>query len=57
MSGIPGRAIISEAEAHKLEMKPVEDYSLIPGQGITGVIEGKKIFAGNRKHGFLWYRY
>ncbi|HHU23388.1 MAG TPA: heavy metal translocating P-type ATPase [Clostridiales bacterium] len=50
MSGHPlAEPIISEAEAHKLEMKPVEDYSLIPGQGITGVIEGKKIFAGNRK--------
>ncbi|MGI5936960.1 MAG: heavy metal translocating P-type ATPase [Oscillospiraceae bacterium] len=50
MSGHPlAEPIIAEAEARSLELKPVQDFKLIPGQGITGVIEGRLISAGNRR--------
>jgi heavy metal translocating P-type ATPase len=49
MSGHPfAEAILAEAE-NGIILKEVEDFSLIPGQGITGVMEGKSCYAGNRK--------
>ena len=50
LSGHPlSLPIIAEAEAMNIALKEVEDYKLIPGQGITGTIDGKVCFAGNRK--------
>ena len=50
MSGHPlAQPIVAEAETMKIALKDVTGYQLIPGQGITGMIDGKPCFAGNRK--------
>lgn len=50
MSGHPlADPIIAEVEASGLVLEAVEDYRLIPGQGITGMVNGIKSYAGNRK--------
>jgi Cu2+-exporting ATPase/Cu+-exporting ATPase len=49
-SGHPlAQPIIAAAEALDISTKETDDYVLIPGQGITGTIEGKPCFAGNIK--------
>ena len=42
-------AIVSEAEKEGLSFLPVSDFRQIPGQGITGQIEGEVCLAGNRR--------
>ena len=42
-------AIVSEAEQSGLSFLPVSDFKQLPGQGITGVIDGKSCLAGNRR--------
>lgn len=42
-------AIVSEAEKRDLEYLSVNDFSQIPGQGITGIIDGQLCLAGNRR--------
>lgn len=42
-------AIVSEAEKEGLSFLPVSDFCQIPGQGITGQIEGEVCLAGNRR--------
>lgn len=50
MSGHPlADPIMAEAAARGLPLPEVADYSLIPGQGITGVISGARYRAGNKK--------
>jgi len=50
LSGHPlSLPIIAEAETMNITLKEVAGYKLIPGQGITGTIDGKVCFAGNRK--------
>lgn len=50
MSGHPlADAIVAKAENDGIVLKAIDDFSLIPGQGITGIIEGKRCYAGNRK--------
>ena len=50
LSGHPlAPPIIAEAENSNISLKEVDDYRLIPGQGISGTIEGKLCLAGNRK--------
>ncbi|MCL2816497.1 MAG: copper-translocating P-type ATPase, partial [Oscillospiraceae bacterium] len=41
--------IIAEAEALNIKFKEVNEYKLIPGQGITGIIDNKRCYAGNKK--------
>lgn len=50
LSGHPlAQSIISAAEKAQMDFLPVENYALIPGQGITGTIQGDLCYAGNRK--------
>lgn len=50
MSGHPlADAIVKKAKEEEIVTVEVSGYELIFGQGISGIIEGKKIFAGNRK--------
>ncbi len=50
MSGHPlAEPIVSEAENKGAAFEAVEDYRLIPGQGIVGKINGIPCYAGNRK--------
>lgn len=44
-----GEAIVKAAEEKNLEIKKVEGFKAIPGQGIQVVIDGKQILLGNRK--------
>ena len=41
--------IIQKAAEWKLEPLEVQEYRAVPGQGITGTVDGKKCLAGNRK--------
>ena len=42
-------AIVAEAEKLGCESLRVSDFNQIPGQGITGIIEGKLVLVGNRR--------
>ena len=42
-------AIVAEAEKTGYANLSVSDFSQIPGQGITGVIQGELVLAGNRR--------
>ncbi|MBQ8359194.1 MAG: cadmium-translocating P-type ATPase [Oscillospiraceae bacterium] len=42
-------AIVAEAEKTGYTSLPVSDFEQIPGQGITGVIHGQLVLAGNRR--------
>lgn len=42
-------AIVFEAEKEGISLLPVSDFRQIPGQGITGHIEGESCLAGNRR--------
>ena len=42
-------AIVSEAENRKLTYLSVSDFNQIPGQGITGIVDGQLCLAGNRR--------
>ena len=42
-------AIMKEAESRALEQLSVESFETLPGLGISGIIEGRQIFVGNRK--------
>ena len=42
-------AIVSEAENRNLTYLSVSDFNQIPGQGITGIIDGQLCLAGNRR--------
>ncbi|KAI4453182.1 atp7 isoform b [Holotrichia oblita] len=41
--------IIAKAKADNIPLSEVNDYELIPGQGLSGTISGVKHYAGNRK--------
>jgi len=50
MSGHPlAEPIVARAEAVGVSAKEVQDYELIPGQGIVGTLDGLQCYAGNRK--------
>ena len=42
-------AIVAEAERRELTYLSVSDFNQIPGQGITGIIDGQLCLAGNRR--------
>lgn len=42
-------AIVTEAGTKSLSFLPVTDFKQIPGQGITGLIDGQLCLAGNRR--------
>lgn len=41
--------IVSRAQEEGLSLKAVEDYKLIPGEGLMGRLEGRLCYAGNRR--------
>ena len=50
MSGHPlAEPIIAEAEKRGLVLLEVEDYEMIPGQGLDGTIDGDRCLGGNLK--------
>ena len=42
-------AIVKDARGHKLSLRDVSDFKAVPGQGVTGVVDGAKLMLGNRK--------
>ena len=42
-------AIVAEAERRELTYLSVSDFNQIPGQGITGIVDGQLCLAGNRR--------
>lgn len=42
-------AIVQKAEEEKLTLSKVEKFTAIPGHGVAGLIERKKVLLGNRK--------
>jgi Cu+-exporting ATPase len=44
-----GEAIVRKGEEEKLEFLKVENFQALTGLGIEGVIEGIRLYAGNRK--------
>lgn len=41
-------AVIAAAQEQDIKLLPVEDFHAVEGQGITGIIDGKKIIIGNK---------
>lgn len=48
--GIAG-AILKVAEERKVVFREVKDFEVVPGKGVLGVIDGKKVSFGNEKLG------
>ena len=51
------RAILTLAEERKLSVAEIEDFQAVPGNGLTGSLNGKKLAGGNlsfisKEHGF-----
>ncbi len=44
-----GRAILHQAGKEGLDLVDAEDLRVIKGEGIRGLVEGKAVFAGNRR--------
>jgi len=42
-------AIVKEAEAKKINLVNVERFQAIPGHGVEGIIDGKRIIFGNKR--------
>ena len=42
-----GAAIVQAAEANGLAFSEARDFRYVPGKGVSGVVEGKRILAGN----------
>ena len=41
------RAILTLAEERKLSVAEIEDFQAVPGNGLTGSLNGKKLAGGN----------
>ena len=42
-------AIINRAKADNIEVPAVENFSAVPGHGVEGTVDGKRVVFGNRK--------
>ncbi len=42
-------AILEQAKAEAVEIPSVEEFETVPGRGVTGRVEGRLCFAGNRQ--------
>ncbi len=42
-------AVVVEAEKRKLALRKVEGFKAIPGYGVEGIVEGKKVLLGNKR--------
>ena len=45
-----GKAIVAHAHEKKLILAAVENFAMIAGKGVSGFINGKQYFCGNRKY-------
>lgn len=43
------KAVIKKAEEEKIALKETSDFSAVPGNGLSAVLTGKKIYGGNLK--------
>ena len=43
------RAIVEASRSRRLELPPVRDFEAIVGEGVAGVIDGKRVWVGNEK--------
>jgi len=43
------KAIMAEIEERKLSYPAAEEFKVLPGNGIYGVVDGKNVYGGNRK--------
>lgn len=44
-----GKAVVSCCKKSGAQLSPVSDFQMIPGQGVSAEVEGKRILAGNTK--------
>lgn len=44
-----GKAIAAHAEQHGIEVRPVQDYQVVPGKGATAKFEGRSFWIGSRR--------
>ena len=44
-----GKAIVACAKKENIEIAKTSDFKMIPGEGVTAVIEGKTVAVGNKK--------
>lgn len=44
-----GKAIVSCAKKQSIKIEKAEDFTMIPGEGVTAIIDGKTVAAGNEK--------
>ena len=42
-----GEAIVRRAQADGLEPLPVDDFAALPGAGVTGTVEGERVYVGS----------
>ncbi|MCL2628865.1 MAG: cadmium-translocating P-type ATPase [Oscillospiraceae bacterium] len=42
-----GRAIVAYANENSCPLKPIEDFAMQPGKGISATLDGKKVLCGN----------
>lgn len=51
LSGHPlARAVVSYARMQGVEAsKEVSDFEILPGEGVTAVVEGRRVHVGNRR--------
>jgi Cu+-exporting ATPase len=47
------RAVISEAAERKITLLPASDFTEVPGKGISALVSGRKINAGNNADGHM----
>ncbi len=45
-----GKAIVAYAQEKDLALSEVENFAMIAGKGVSGVVDGKRYFCGNRKY-------
>lgn len=43
------RAIVQKAEEQGISRLDIQDFSVVPGRGVSGVLEGKSALGGNRR--------
>ncbi len=44
-----GKAVVQKAQSENIFALSVDDFSIIPGKGLSGIIEGENVYGGNLK--------
>ncbi len=42
-----GKAIVAQARQEAVSLAPVEDFAMLPGKGVSAVVEGRPVLCGN----------